>query len=433
MSASKETPIKDQSDKLSQPFKAKVLREHIERAIIKQEFRIFHGKYSDLTQPKFELDVDPTSLKSCISNILAANKESDMYSPLAKLLTEISCIVRRMAAKERRTSAFSDKTSLIMFIPRSSVVQETDDGEGIRPDFAGVEATAEEVAEYLKDGSIPNRCSSLHWCHLLSVGEAKLKPSLVTKSDCIQLLSYVWCANRYQPNRFIHTALLAYKTGFSTILYRPDSAIISPTREYSDYKGLVQYVYDVYYPQCGVTTSQPPEFTYLKPIQNSSNMTKPKFGPKALKPTFTYSVLDGDKTVQYVIFDLFHGSGFGRQVYVGVGARQTPSGSSPQVIVLKVYCRERARRFREEEILQEIHKEGYVPGVPRICKNMVEQPFVLPAHRLDPEREACMIPLATTGESLSMCKDVLQFFKAMYDLTEGFYLSSVIHIDTNIL
>ena len=38
-----------------------------------------------------------------------------------------------------------------------------------------------------------------------------------------------------------------------------------------------------------------------------------------------------------------------------------------------------------------------------------------------------------TGQSLSMCKDILQFFKAMYDLTEGLYLSSLIFIETNML
>jgi hypothetical protein len=68
----------------------------------------------------------------------------------------------------------------------------------------------------------------------------------------------------------------------------------------------------------------------------------------------------------------------------------------------------------------------------RICEDALDRPFVLSKnHTNDPVREACMIPLATTGESLSMCKNVLQFLKAMYDLTEGLYLSSLICIDTN--
>lgn len=120
-----------------------------------------------------------------------------------------------------------------------------------------------------------------------------------------------------------------------------------------------------------------------------------------------------------------------------MGVKQTSDRSYPRVIVLKVYCpsREHTRQFKEEEMLQEIHKEGYIPGVLRICQNLVERPLVLPRYTQYPEEEfgTCMISLATTGKNLSMCKDILQFFKTMYDLTEGSYLSSIIHIDTNIL
>ena len=99
MLASKlQTPV-DRSDKLSRPFKADV-REHIQTAITDKEFRLFiDRKGSDLAQPKFKLEVDPTSLKSCflyVSDILSANKESGMYTPLAKLFTEISRVVHRM-------------------------------------------------------------------------------------------------------------------------------------------------------------------------------------------------------------------------------------------------------------------------------------------------------------------------------------------------
>ena len=227
-------------NKLSRPFKAEVLRRHIETAITEDEFRLFPTN-SDPTQLK--LDVDPTTLNysSHVSDILVADKESDMYTPPAKLLTEISCVVHRLGAKDRHTSAFSDKNSLIMFIPCSRIIHEADNGEWIKPDFAGVEVTAEEVTEYLEKGSTPDRFSSSHWCHLLSVGEAKIAraPALVGKSDFLQLLSFVWCANRYQLNHFIHTAMLAYKTGFITLQCRPDSATISPTRQYSDYEALI--------------------------------------------------------------------------------------------------------------------------------------------------------------------------------------------------
>ena len=224
------------------------------------------------------------------------------------------------------------------------------------------------------------------------------------------------------------------KTGFVTLQSSPDGAIIFSNHQYSQYEALAQYIYTVHYPPYKATSMvQSPEFINLKPIQSSPDKLGTKTVATALKPNFTYAVRDDIEITEYVVFYHFHGLGFGQQAYVGLGAKSTTDGKSPQVIVLKVYCRKLTRRFKEEDILQEIHKEGYLPGVPRICKYISEGPFVLSrVHTRDPVREACMISLATTGESLSMCRNVLQFFKAMYDLTEGLYLNFFIYIGTNI-
>ncbi|KAF8521151.1 hypothetical protein JB92DRAFT_3111299 [Gautieria morchelliformis] len=406
---------------MSRPVKADVLRHHIQKAITDGDFWLLSSE-SDSDLP-LKLDGDSETYKRCasyISTIQAVEKpEHKIYEPLAKLLTEVSRIVHCMQVKGSRTSALTATNSLIMFIPRATSVQEADDGEAIRPDIAGVEATAEEVVKYLEDGDLPDWISSLRWSQLVSVAEVKLAnlPEQRKEADMLQLLSYVWCANRYQPNRFIHTALLAFKTGFMTLQYHPDSVAVSSSHPYSDIEGLVRYVYDVYYP--GGTTSTPLEFTNLKPIPSSPHELKTNAVTTLLKPHFTYTVQGDDETVQYSIFDLFHGSGFGRQAYVGLGAKTTAGGRSPLIIVLKVYCRDAACRFKEEHIIQKIHRDGYLPGVPRICEDTQEQPFVLQgSHEQDPVWEACMISLATTGESLSTCKNVLQFLKAMYDLTE---------------
>jgi hypothetical protein len=438
MSAStqNETPVKPQSNKILRPFKANVLRHHIQQAIIVGNFTLLRSE-SD-SDRRFELD--PQTLKRCMSYVSTiknvGESEYGMYEPLAKLLTVISCFVHRMQVKEPRTSALTVPNSLVMFITRAHSVQQADDGEAIIPDIAGVEATAEEVAKYLEGGenSLPMWLSSLRWSQLVSVGEAQ--PTDVSNSwkgaEMLQLLSYVWCANRYQPNRFNHTALLAFKSGFITLQYHPDSATVFPKHTYSDIDALVRYVYDVYYPPGATSTSQPLEFTNLKPIQSSPDKSKTKPSATLMRPNFRYTVRDDDETTEYSIFDLFHGSGFGRQGYVGLGAKTTPGGGSPQIIVLKIYCRDGARRFKEEDIIRQIHKGGHLPGVPRICENTSEQPFVLPTfHAPDPMQEACMISLASTGESLSMCKDVLQFLKAMYDLTEGVSLICLVYTDAN--
>ena len=120
-----------------------------------------------------------------------------------------------------------------------------------------------------------------------------------------------------------------------------------------------------------------------------------------------------------------------RQVYVGLGATAIKITPFQPLIVMKVCCQDEGRRFRED-ILGKIHRDGFLPGVPRITKCVSEQPFLLPrADALDPFQEACMISLATRGQSLSMCKNVLHFLNAMYELVEGLCLSSLIHTDTN--
>ena len=431
---SPQTPLNPRADKLSRPFKRDALHQHIKNALITKTFQVIN---SDLTmEARFELDdITSESCSSYVNTILAVDKlEKKLYKPVTKLLTQISRFVHSMQYKKPLTSALPTENSLLMFIILTSSVQDADDGELIRPDIVGVEATAEEVTKYLENDVLPDRLSSLRWSQLVSVGEIKLAqmPKDHNKHDLVQVLSYLWCTNHYQPNRFVHTAILAYKTGFATLQCRPDSMIVSPCHPYSHYDALVKYVYAVYYPGCRESTTQPFEFTNLRPIQSISDEPKTKTSATALKPSFKYNVQGDNETAEYSVFDLFHGSGFSRQVYVGLGATATRSTIFPQAIVLKVYCRDLARRFREEDILEKIHKGGYLPGVPRISNETSEQSFLLPGNdSLDPVREACMISLTTTGESLSKCKDVLQFLKVMYDLTEGLCLSSLNHTATN--
>jgi hypothetical protein len=413
----------------------KALRQHIKRALSSRAFQILD--LDPPVEPWFKLD-DPTTLESCssyVAAILAVDKPDN--KPVSKLLTEISRFVHRMQVNKPFTSALTDKNSLLMFITRASSAQGADDAEVVRPDIVGVEATAEEVTNYLEKDVLPDRLSSLHWSQLVSVGEIKLAeiPDRKNTGYLAELLSCVWCTARYQPNRFVHTAIMATQTGFVTLQCHPDSMmiLISSHHLYSQYEALVRYVYEVYYPQCRAgSTTQLLEFTGLKPVQRLSNELRTKTTATALKPSFKYTVRSDNKTAEYTVFDLFHGSGFGRQVYVGLGATATKSTKFPQLIVMKVYCRDEGRLFREEDILQKIHKDGCLPGVPRIPKDVWEQPFQLPRNDpLDPFREACMIFLTTTGQSLSMCKNILQFLKAMYDLTEGLCVNSFIRTDTD--
>ena len=228
-------------------------------------------------------------------------------------------------------------------------------------------------------------------------------------------------------------SLMANRTGSVTLECHPDSSTILIL--YSGYGALIRYVHNLYYPQCRPrsTTQSRLNSQIGSQFRDHQMSRQKKTVATALRPSFAYTVRGDHETAEYTVFDLSHGSGFRRQVYVvGLGATATKGTQFPQPIIMKVYCRGEGRRFKEEDILQEIHKDGFLPGVPRIAKCVLEQRFPLPRNdALDLSREACIMSLATTGQSLSMCKNVLHFLSVMYDLVEGLCQNSLIHADTN--
>ena len=144
MSASShQTPVRYESNKLSRPFSWDALRDHIQDAINREEFVFFDSDPN--LELKLKLD-EPTTAK-CAKHITAiqavVKPEREMYIPLTKLLTEISRFISSMNVTDHWTSALSEK-SLIMFIPCGDTIQE-DDGEAIRQDFVGVEATTVKI------------------------------------------------------------------------------------------------------------------------------------------------------------------------------------------------------------------------------------------------------------------------------------------------
>ncbi|KAF8479392.1 hypothetical protein JB92DRAFT_3133665 [Gautieria morchelliformis] len=311
---STQAPLNAGTHKLSS--KANALRQHIITAITSMAFNVVN-KDLIVAQQSTSLKLDTVTSQRCssyVKTIMEVNKpEKKLYKPVTKLLTEISCFVHHMHVKKPFTSALTDKNSLLMFIIPASSVQDTDNGEV--PDILGVEATAEEVTNYLEKDVLPDRLSSLHWSQLLSVGQTKLAemPDDGNTDDLVPLLGYVWYTEHYQPNCFIHTAIMAYKTGFLTLQCLPDSMAVSSHHSYDDHDALVQYVYAMYYPESRAET-QPCEFTNLKPIQRSLDEPKRKASTTALKPSFKYTVQGDHETAEYSVFDHFHGSSFSKQV-----------------------------------------------------------------------------------------------------------------------
>ena len=229
------------------------LREHIKDALNCETFLVITD--ADLQRERL-FRLNKTTLKRCsehVKDIDAVKKpEKKLYSLVAKLLMEmeISRFIHRKQVNKPLTSALSGDNALIMFIVRANYVQDADNGDAIRPDITGIEATAEEVSDYLQKDVLPDRLSALHWSQLVSVGEIKLveMPDWNKTDRLVELLSCVWCTARCQPNRFVHTALMANKTGSVTLECHPDSSTILIL--YSGYGALIRYVHNLYYPQC---------------------------------------------------------------------------------------------------------------------------------------------------------------------------------------
>ena len=176
------------------------LCQHIKDSIVNETFLVHNTASEPDPEP---VKFDDETLRRCssyISTILAIGKpEHEIHRPLTKLLTEISCFVHRIPVNKPRTSALTNKDFVLIFMPRPSSIQEAADGEMVRPDIAGVEATSEEAAKYLEEDILPDRFLSLRWSQIVSVGKVNSvkMPDKRINTDLLQLLSYVWCANRY--------------------------------------------------------------------------------------------------------------------------------------------------------------------------------------------------------------------------------------------
>jgi hypothetical protein len=94
--------------------------------------------------------------------------------------------------------------------------------------------------------------------------------------------------------------------------------------------------------------------------------------------------------------------------------------------VLKDMYWDTSRRFREDEIIQKIHKDGVVPGVVRILSSGLvtegEQPVTTIS---SPKREKRRLVMTSHGLGLDECGTVLEFLKVMFDVVEGKSLAKI--------
>ncbi|GJJ11348.1 hypothetical protein Clacol_005580 [Clathrus columnatus] len=116
--------------------------------------------------------------------------------------------------------------------------------------------------------------------------------------------------------------------------------------------------------------------------------------------------------------------GTGRRTWIGIGREIEESSTvvntseKDRIRVVKDIWRDTSRRFKENQILTQIHEDGYVAGVTRhihISAGTVDE---LSVGDINGNRVKERVVMGSTGLRLSACESVLEFLKVMYDLVE---------------
>ena len=92
-------------------------------------------------------------------------------------------------------------------------------------------------------------------------------------------------------------------------------------------------------------------------------------------------------------------------------------------VVIKEYYRHISQRFKEEQVLEHIHADGYIPGVVRPrCAEVVAvdgQPLQCGKEEDGTLREKFRLVLWDVGEPLERAKAINDLLRCIYDALEG--------------
>ena len=346
--------------------------------------------------------------------------EGLMYLPIAAFLTLLA-----NPSLSRTDTNGSEITKL--FIPWDRVTR-ADESERLRQDIIAVEATLVETWSFLKDPSwntLPKRYLDGHNnpriyysdIHFIIEVKAKAAAASNIKEDVLQLIKYFFTASRYQPRHAAYRGVLAYRDGFITVHYFPDIAVYSQTYKWKD-KVALNVLADLFNTQLPFTTKEfrsciVSEHEWLGNISSRLQYTS------------------GNNV--YQLFDLFHGLGWNRNTYIGLGIPMgTGVNKSRDCRVFKHGWYDIRRSTNEYEVLKHIFhpadgKKRCTAGIIRpdlelcrIIKDSEEVPELFDADNEEiPARDDIVVSFKTIGETLASCRSVRQFLMAMYDLVEG--------------
>ncbi|GJJ08996.1 hypothetical protein Clacol_003217 [Clathrus columnatus] len=247
------------------------------------------------------------------------------------------------------------------------------------------------------------------WSALESVIEVKRGK----RWDHPQAIDYIETLLQYRPDKVYTFGMSCNQELYQ--FYYADACIqkSSPVFRWKDsLDEFIQFVYTLY-------------FNYENDIGRDKSYTLHgvmwQQQPKAVNASARWRVSFDGRTNE--VQRIFARKGKGRRTWLGIGqeinefSTVTNTPEKDRIRIVKDMWRDTSRRFKESEILNHIHKDGYIAGVVRhISASPVSELTVADPIKGDRMKER--VVMASTGLRLSACESVLDFLKVMYDLVE---------------
>ncbi len=124
------------------------------------------------------------------------------------------------------------------------------------------------------------------------------------------------------------------------------------------------------------------------------------------------------KEIQYRVHPFFASYPLGRLTRVGIAYPITPTGGgelSNRAYIKISYVAENLR-FREADLYELAHSNGYIPGLARLVAHELRPFFVKSEHGL---RQKEVVVLGSGGEPLHKCESVYVLLKVIYDVIQS--------------
>ncbi|KAJ3550514.1 hypothetical protein NM688_g5060 [Phlebia brevispora] len=346
----------------------------------------------------------PRTQKKLIQRVLKpAGSEKTIYDPFSDFLTYLSGRIYNLLP-----TAVQEENAVIEFVPNgerrmvghpgqlelsASYAPDCVGVEGLRADF--VVRTRKGRPEY---GSIPyHRASTL----------IEIKPR--SKHGVLQSISYAWYHMQARPDRPGVYCLAANPEYYQITWVDPLGPVSSERYKWKDGNNyqlypLLCFMYSLYVPPAGHITKDP--------SINVHNVTIPE------KPT--WDIRSAGKTYENCKLVSFQPP-WGRRTTVFLHVKDGVR------TIVKDYYRDNKRRFKEENLIAQIHSNGLVPGVIRLEHHeevKANGEVITTAQRAKPNDESVELRtkmrfiFSSVGKKLDKVSSLKELLMVFFDLNE---------------